>query len=116
MRQPSSRITTQTCQIYKASHSQDRAGGFSPSYSEFPSYVDVPCSAQAYSYMEAYEQGILVIQREWKLMFASPVVVRPKDQIQFMDSAGVVHHVFAEAVRDEAGRGMAYVVRAIEKL
>lgn len=53
---------------------------------------------------------------EWKIMFASFLGLTPRDQIAFVDGGGVVHTVLFEAIRDNANRGAAFTIKAIERL
>jgi len=115
MRGPSARILKQTCSIHAATSAQDGGGGHRPTYAAAPTSAGVPCSAQPNGFAEVWDQGQLSVHVSWRLFFATPVLVRPRDMIVFRDDAGITHTVYAEASRDEAGRGGCYSIRATER-
>lgn len=102
--------------IWDAVQTQDVDGG--PQYT-YPSVTraNVPASCQAGEVAELIdEQGRVTRMLEYKVVFAFNPGVTARDQITFTDSAGQSHILFAQATRDEAGRGSTWIVRAIEKL
>lgn len=114
MRSPSSRVLADRVDIYRATATQDRAGRYVPSYPSVPTYSSIPCTAQPGGYVEYTDQGVITTRKEWRFMFGETVAVRPRDKIVFTDTRGVSHTVYAEASRDEAGRGMAMSVKGSE--
>ena len=74
------------------------------------------CSAQPHEYEETYENDRITQSRAWILMFTDDPIVRPRDKVVWTDSASISHTGFVQTSRDEAGRGMAYSVRVMEKL
>lgn len=116
MRKPSNRVLIQTCQIYVPRPTQDRSGGYVPSYPASPTYRDVPCSAQPGGFTEEFDQGVLVQRKEWRLILKDGYRVANRTKIVFTDAANVSHTLYVMADRDEAGRGAAYSIKAIERI
>ena len=115
MRGPSARVLRQTASIYAPIAGQDRGGGYQPTYAATATYVNVPCSAQPQGFMQTVDQGQLTTLKDWRLFFSQAVSVAPKAKITFTDDAGVSHTVYAEASRDEGGRGGCYSIKATER-
>ena len=115
MRRPSARILADSIDVYRATWVQDRSGRSSPSYGSTPTYAGVPCTAQPGGYVEVSDQGVLTTQKEWRFILGESVAVSPRDRITFTDMRGVSHTVYVEASRDEAGRGMAFSIKGLEK-
>lgn len=100
--------------VYTAVPGQDRGGGFTPTYPVSPTYPAIPCTAQPQGFVETYDQGVLIQQREWRIMFGGYVPIKLRDKIVFSSADGD-HTVYVLATRDEAGRGMAFSVKAAER-
>ena len=115
MRQPSSRIIRQSCQVYPATRGQDTTGGVQYTY-PIAASMGLRCSAQPHEYEEIYENDRITQVRHWRLMFTSDPGVKPRDMLVWTDHASLTHTGYVQTSRDEAGRGLAYTVRAIEKL
>jgi hypothetical protein len=62
------------------------------------------------------DQGRITQRVGWLLIFGSYLGLSPKDKILLMDAGGVLHTMFVEASRDNAGRDAAYSVRAEERV
>lgn len=117
MRSPSSRVLTNTVDIYAGTSAQDADGGPQWTYPAVPTLARVPCSVQAGAVEEITdEQQRVTSERQYKVMFGSATLVGPRDKLIYVDSSGVTHTLFARIERDEAGRGAAFVVRAIERV
>lgn len=114
MRSPSGRILDQTVDVYATAAGSDADGG--PRFTPSGGATTLACSAQPGEFFETQENSRVTKQREWRLIFGVPVSISPKDQIIHVDRAGISHTLFAEADRDEAGRGGAYSIRAVEKV
>lgn len=114
MRKPSARVLIQSCAIYAATPGQDRGGGYTPNYPATPTYPNVPCTAQPQGFVETYDQGVLIQSREWRIMFGGFRDVKLRDKIVFNGDDGT-HTVYVLALRDEAGRGAAFSVKATER-
>lgn len=105
----------QAADVYPATSSQDRGGGPSPKYVTTPSYVGIPCTAQAQGWTETYDQGVLVQMREWLIVFGQAMTLRNRDKIVFSTPDGVSHTVYVSATRDPGSRGAVGSVRATER-
>jgi hypothetical protein len=103
--------------IYAAVAGQDADGGPTWTYPAVPTRRQVACSVQAGSVEEVVDEQQRVTQeRQYGVMFAAATLVQPRDKMVYVDSSGVSHILFARVERDEAGRGAAFVVRAIERV
>lgn len=116
MRSPSSRVLNQRCDVYVPTTTQDRSGGYVPVYPTNPTYSEVPCSAQPGGFVEEFDQGVLVQRKEWRLILRDALSVAPRTKIVVTDSARVTHTLYVLAERDEAGRGAAYSIKAVERI
>lgn len=101
--------------IYSAIRTQDTTGGVQYSYATSAT-ATLMCSAQPIKYEEIYEGDRVTIMRHWNLIFDSDPRVRPRDEMIWTDFANATHIGFVQASRDEAGRGLAYSVRVMEKI
>lgn len=115
MRSPSSRVLANTVDIYAAAPGQDLGGGVQYIYPAYPTMKGVPCSVQAGSVTEIMENDRITQKREYRVMFGSSIQVSARDRMIYTDSAGIQHILSEHIVRDEAGRGAAFVVYAVER-
>ncbi len=116
MRSPSSRVTINTVDIYRSTPGRDVEGGATFPYPSGPTYSQVPCTAQPNSYgQEVSDAGRITNLTSWRLMFAIPLVVNPRDKIVFLDQAGINHIIIVDSSRDEAGRGAAFSIVGTER-
>jgi len=85
-------------------------------YPTAPTYPQVPCTAQAQGFAEVVDDQQRITQIvEWKILLGTAIVVSPRDKLVFIDQADGIHTMFVEASRDEAGRGSAFTIRAVER-
>jgi hypothetical protein len=120
MRSPSSRVLANRVDIYPAVAGQDANGAPQFTYAGSPA-SQVACTMQAGDVEEVVEEDAGGQQRitrllHYRIMFGSPTGVKPRDKIIYTDLAGIVHTLFAHVERDEAGRGAAFTVFAIERI
>ena len=115
MRSPSSRVLTNRVDIYKSTSGRDTDGGVVFSYPALPSFRAAPCTVQPHSSAETEDQGRITKIVIYKIMFGSYLGLSPRDLIVWVDPQGVTHRIFANADRDEAGRGAAWTVFAEER-
>lgn len=116
MRSPSARVLINRVDIYAAVVGQDASGA--PAFT-YPAVtcLNVACSVQAGAVEEMIdEENRVTRHREYIVMFANATHARPRSMIKYKDSTGVVHTLFAQIERDEAGRGAAFTVRATERI
>ncbi len=114
MRSPSQRVLINRVDIYRATTGRDLDGGV-----KFPFSLvaqGVPCTAQAQSFGEDNSLERITEVNEWKVIFGAEQNVSPRDKLVLTDSQGVLRTLIVEASRDEAGRGAAFTVRAVEKV
>lgn len=117
MPSPSAAVLVNTVDIYRAIPGQDADGAPQFTYPGNPTLAQVPCTVQAMAVNEVIdEQQRITQEREYKVMFAAATLAGPRDKIIYVDWSGVTHTLFAHIERDEAGRGAAFVVRAIERV
>jgi hypothetical protein len=117
MRSPSPRVLTNRCDIYPCTVVQDPSGGPQFTYPDGPSQRGVACSAQPVETTEVLaEQDRLIRETKWKVLFAATTRTRNRDKLVITDPAGVQHTAFVHIEQDQAGRGAAYVVYAIERV
>lgn len=117
MRSPSSRVLANRVDLYLATLGQDADGAPQWTYPAIPTRAGVACSVQAGAVEEVVDEQQRVTQeRQYKVMFAAATLVKPRDKFVYVDSSGVSHTLFARVERDEAGRGAAFMVRAIERV
>jgi hypothetical protein len=119
MRSPSIRVRKNSVDIYNAlpSPQADGVGGPVWTYPPTPSCRGVRCTAQAGSIAEVVDDQDRVTRViEWKMMFASQQVIKPRDKIIYVDAGCVTHTIYVEIQRDEAGRGGAFTVHLIERI
>lgn len=103
------------CDIYGATPAQDADGGVEFVYPPAPTLAAQRCSAQPVETREVYDQDRLIRETTWKLMFAAATGVKNRDMLVITDPAGVRHTAIVHIEQDQAGRGSAYVVYAIER-
>lgn len=117
MRSPSARVLANRADIYAATSAQDGVGGPEFTYPDIATYLAEPCSIQAGAVEEIVDEQQRVTQeRQYKVMFGRQLGAAPRYKLKYVDSLGVSHTLFARVERDEAGRGAAFVVRAIERV
>jgi hypothetical protein len=118
MRQPSSRILVNRVDLYVGSTVQDAEGGFQQVYPAIPTSAQVPCSVQYQETAEEVnEQGRITIINTYWIIFAEPTNLTPRDQIIWVDPAGVTRTLFTDGIPpSEAGRHGPFTIRAIEKV
>jgi hypothetical protein len=103
--------------IYAATATQDADGAVVYAYPAYPTAKGVRCSVQAGVVEEVSDELQRITQeRQYKVMFAMATNIGARDKFIYMDGAGVTHILFARVERDEAGRGAAFVVRAVERV
>ncbi len=91
-------------------------GGATYPYPSAPTQAGVACTAQPNSYgQEVSDLGRVTNLTSWRLMFAHPIHVNPRDKIIFADQAGEVHVIIVDSSRDEAGRGAAFSIVGTER-
>jgi hypothetical protein len=119
VRSPSARALDNTIDIYAAldTPASEGIGGPVWNYPPTPTYARVPCTAQPVEYEEITDAQERVTQVvHWKLIFASQQMIDPKDKFIFVDKSGVSHTLFVNAQRDNASRGAAFTVKAVERI
>ena len=116
MRSPSARVLINTADVYRAMPGQDVDGGPSYNYPPAATHRDCPCSAQPVATEEIIDQGRILRQTQWEVMFDRSVSVGNRDKLVITDPNGRKHTAFVEIKQDQAGRGAAYVVYALEKI
>jgi hypothetical protein len=95
----------------------DTIGGPLWIYAAIPTYFQVPCTAQAREFDEIIDAQERVTRiAYWKLMFANPLNVKPRDKIIYKTVRGYVHTLFVAAERDEAGRDAAFTIKCVERI
>lgn len=115
MRSPSSRALINRCDIYAAAPSQDADGGAQYAYPAIPTLAGVACSAQPVETQEIVEQDRLIRETRWKVMLPSAASVKNRDKLVITTPAGNRHTAFVHIKQDQAGRGAAYVIHAVER-
>ncbi len=121
MRSPSARCLINSIDIYVATEGRDLNGGPLEVYPATPTYKGIPCTVQVIAYTEqpasdADGQDRITQLLEYRIMFGQNYTITARDKIVYVDGAGVSHTLFAQAQRDEAGRGGAFTIRADERL
>lgn len=111
---PSSWVLANTCDIYPATIGQDIEGGATFVYPASPS-AQLACSAQPNEVVETIGDDRMTRETTWRIMFGAPTGIKNRDMIIITDDAGVRHTAFAHIEQNQAGRGSAYVVYAVEK-
>jgi hypothetical protein len=112
-------VLANTVDIYAALDGppSDGIGGPVWPYPPTPTYSRVACTAQPVEYEELVDAQERVTQLvHWRLIFASQQAIDPKDKFIFVDSSGVTHTLFVNAQRDNASRGAAFTVKAVERI
>ncbi len=119
MRSPSARCLDNHADIYLVERpiQTDAAGGIVYTYPSAPSIKDVPCTIQAGSVIQIVDaQERLTEYLEYKVMFATQQPTNSQDKLVYTDKLGVTRTLFAQAQRDEAGRGAAFTVHWVERI
>ena len=117
MRSPSARVLINRVDVYVAGPGRDSDGGVQFPYPPAPTMKGVACTVQPGATGEIVdEQQRIAKLTEYKIMFASPINLSPRDKIVWVDAGGVTRTLFVEADRDEAGRGAAFTVHATERV
>lgn len=121
MRSPSARVLINSVDIYVGTEGRDLNAGPKEIYPTSPTYAAVPCTVQVGAYTEqtatdADGQDRITQLLEYRIMFGQNYGITARDKIIYVDSAGTSHTLFAQAQRDEAGRGAAFTIRADERL
>lgn len=117
MRSPSAKVLRNRCDIYPSTPGRDADGGVQFPYAATPQFSQVPCTAQAITFAEVEDQANRITQvTEWKIIFGAFIAVSPRDKLIFADGGDVLHTAFVEASRDEANRGAAFTIRAVERV
>jgi hypothetical protein len=119
VRSPSAKVLANRCDIYVANSQtrSDAVGGVEFIYPPTPTYSNVPCTAQAMEFEEIVDEQERITQfMHWKFIFGNQQSVNPRDMIIYLDSLGNSHTIYATAQRDEAGRGAAFTIKAVEKI
>jgi hypothetical protein len=119
MRGPSARVRRNAVDIYQALDTPvaGSSGGPVYFYAATPNFPGVRCTAQAIGLREGVdEQNRVTVFVDWLLMFSRDQQVDARDMIIFVDQYNVSHTMFVETERDNASRGGAFTVRALEKV
>lgn len=117
MRSPTARILINSVNVFKATMGRDTDGGVSYTYPTSPSLAGWKCSVQFGGVAEVVDDQNRVAQvNQYSIISASNPGVSPRDKLVWIDNGGVTRTLFAQATTDEAGRGAAFVVHAIERL
>lgn len=116
MRSPSSRILANSVDYYAATQAQGLGGGVQYGYPAMPTIRGLAASVQPGATEEVLDEDRLIQERQYKIVLGQPLNVSVRDKFVWVDRAGVTHTLFAHVTRDEAGRGAAFVVRAVERL
>jgi hypothetical protein len=116
MRSPSGRCLTNLCDIFPVTLGQDQDGGTTFAYPATPNPGAQPCSAQPVAVREVIENDRITRWRDWEVMFGIATPVSARDQLVITDNQGNKHTAFVEDKQDQAGRGSAFVVYAVQKL
>ena len=125
MRSPSSRCLINQVDVYPAIDGQDKDGAPQFTYANTPKYQSVPCTVQVGEYEEIVEESTslgdagqqrLTRLLHYRIMFGSYVSGLSRAKITWIDNNRVLHILITQAGRDEAGRGAAFTVKAVERL
>jgi hypothetical protein len=117
MRSPSSRVLMNKVSFFPEIQSQDPAGAPIFLYSQTPMFANVPCSVQADGFEEIIDdQQRITRYTRYKIILGSYPHQIPRSKIVWVDNGGVTRTLFSQAARDEAGRGGAFTVRAVERI
>ena len=116
MRNPSSRVLRNRADIYVSTTTRGADGNPQFTHNQTPTFSAVPCTAQPKSVEVVDDQMRLTVLTSWTIIFGMPILVKPRDRLVIKDiDTGVTHAVYVQAVQNEAGRGMAYLVTATER-
>ncbi len=116
MRNPSAKILDNRIDVYNSVLSKDDAGGVQYLYPTV-TYQAVPSTVQAGSIEEVIdEQERITRLLPYKIILGAPLKLNNRAKILWTDRLGKVHELFYEVDRDEAGRGGAFGIRAIERI
>lgn len=117
MRSPSARIIVNQVTVYTGALTQDADAAPQWSYAGPPKLEDVSCSIQVGSYEEVFDQQERLCRvNSYTLFFTFNPGIVPRDLIVWVDTANITHTLFVQQARDEAGRGTAFTVKAIERI
>ena len=102
--------------VYPAIMGQDADAAYRPTYSTSSS-TTVCCSVQPRMVEEVFDDQQR-IQRilNYHVFFTCEPNVKPRDHLVWQDQTGAIHTLIVQATRNEGGVGLAWVVRAIERL
>ncbi len=112
-RHPSARILRNQVNFFRAVPSQDPDGA--PSYSQVGER-SYQCSIQPSKTEVVDEQDRITILTVYELIFAENPNLNPRDKLVWNDiDNGITHTAFCNDTNNEAGRGMAWYVTAVER-
>jgi hypothetical protein len=116
MRSPSSRVLINRIDIYVGVPGLDAVRAPQWTYPDLPTLRDIPCTVQSLGPMEVVDDQNRITQTSaYMVMFASDPGVKPRDKIIWRDNTRTLRTLFVQSSFDEAGRGAAFTIRAIEK-
>lgn len=125
MRSPSSRCLINRVDVYPAINGQDADGAVQFTYAQTATYESLPCTVQVMDYEEVVEESTSMgdsgqrrITRllHYRILFGAYVRGLSRAKVIWIDNNRVTHTLFTQASRDEAGRGAAFTIKAVERL
>jgi hypothetical protein len=109
-------VLNTTVNAYVGVLSTDAAGGVIYTFPTL-TYPSEPASVQAHDISEVIDAQERITQvLNYRIMLGRPLALIPRAQILWTDRAGVTHTLFYEAQKDNAGRGAATTIKAVERL
>ena len=117
MRSPSSRILTNTVDIYRYAPTQDADGGIAPSPYGAAAATAVACSVQPDDPMRLYDDktGRIIEKTVYDVLFATDYSLKADDKLVWTDDAGTTRTLFVMGTANQAGRGGCFSVSAEER-
>lgn len=115
MRKPSARVLANRIDLYRAIPGVSGTG-YRPTYPDTPDVSSIPCSVQPTQLVAGEEGGPqrvnvinayrVITSRDWNMGV--------RDKLVWTDTLGVSRTLFVETTKDNAGRGAAFSVVAVE--
>lgn len=115
MRSPSAKVTINSVSIFHAVTGRDDVGGPTWTYPGTPDIACVACTVQPSAREVEDEQLRVTMVVVYYVMFSLYVDVRARDQILWTDNGGKLRTLFVTSTFDEAGRGAAFTITAVER-
>ncbi len=106
MRRPSPRCTINTVDLYRASYSQDAAGGRAAAFPSTPTVAGVPCSVQPAVSDTVDRQGKQTLVNTYTIIFHDDPSLTAHDRVVWLGRNLAVKGVVSSA----AGRSRSWVV------